>query len=96
MHRVNNKEGIDVRAKADLNRCSRARKSKLLAHLPCGTIVHVGEQRVRCDDGGTILCRVEAGDVAGWAVYSHKVTYADADNEWGWRDRTENNFVAVS
>jgi len=122
MHRVVNKEGVEVRKKAILIRppppkpppwkkqpsareaalaeekrrvadWSVFRKSELVAQLPFGTTVRlVGD--VKETLGGEKFCRVEAGDVAGWAVLSGSEAVSDPDNEWGWRYEHYQNFIA--
>ena len=66
------------------------RKSELVAHLPFGTMVRIGPAERACS--GDEFCRVEAGDVAGWAVYSSSDIVDDADNSAGWRYEHYNNF----
>ena len=128
MHRVINKDGIEVRTKAERkpppqpkpapwknaqehdrwakNELARQQrrvvdlsvfwKSELVARLPVGTIVRlVGETKTSPFEG-TVFCRVEAGDVAGWAVHSGTEAVSDADNEAGWRYARYSNFAKVS
>ena len=124
MHRVSNKEGVEVRTEAIRIRRpppkpppwkkqpsdreaalaeERRRvvdfgvfsKSELVAQLPFGTTVRlVGD--VKRAESGEEFCRVEAGDVAGWAMFSGKDLVDDPDNEYGYSYEPFRNFDAVT
>ena len=44
---------------------------------------------------GEKFCRVEAGDVAGWAMHSGSEAVSDPDNDYGYRNEHFCNFAAV-
>ena len=123
MHRVINKEGVEVRKKAILilppppkpppwkkqptareaalaeeNRrvgdLGVFRRSELVAQLPFGTTVRiVGD--LKQASSGEKFCRIEAGDVAGWAMHSGSEAVSDPDNDYGYRYEHFCNFAAV-